>query len=77
LSIFRNKKALFQKRKKLIKKFQKIPDYSWSPTEFILNETKFTVPLPECGPTNFDHSVGLRFQAEATREAIAKGIFHF
>ncbi len=29
--------------------------------------------LPECEKTNFHRSVGLRFEAEAIRDAIAKG----
>ena len=31
-------------------------------------------PLPECALTNFPNSVGLRFQAEAAREAISQGL---
>lgn len=54
-----------------------IPDFSWCPTEYILNGEKYTDPLPPCGHTNFDGSVGLRFQAEAAREAISKGSFLF
>jgi len=38
-----------------------IPDYSWCPSEFILNKSEhFTFPMPECTKTNFDNSVGLR-----------------
>lgn len=52
-----------------------IPDFSWCPQEYLVNGEKRVVPLPECAsPTIFDNSVGLRFQAEAARQAIAKGL---
>ena len=38
-----------------------IPSFSWCPSEMILpNGEVFSEALPECGPTNFDNSVGLR-----------------
>lgn len=52
----------------------RIPNFSWCPTEYYVNETKHVEPIPECTPTNFDRSVGLRFQAEAIREPISKGL---
>jgi hypothetical protein len=39
-----------------------IPEYSWAPTEMILPDGGMVrEALPECGPTNFARSVGLRF----------------
>jgi len=56
-----------------------IPEFSWSPSRLILpNGETFSSPLPELNQkyptTNFSNSVGLRFQAEAVREAISKGL---
>jgi hypothetical protein len=39
----------------------KIPNFSWCPNEFIVNnKERFEFPLPECAKTNFLNSVGLR-----------------
>jgi len=39
-----------------------IPEYSWAPTDLILPTGEMVKEaLPECSPTNFDRSVGLRF----------------
>ena len=51
-----------------------IPDFSWCPTEYIVNGVKHEIPLPECDKTNYHHSVGLRWQAEAIREPISQGL---
>jgi hypothetical protein len=52
----------------------KLPDHSWCPTEIVLaNGEKHKEPLPYVEGMNFYNSVGLRFEAEAAREAIAKG----
>lgn len=50
-----------------------IPHHSWCPTELIVNDQKHTIPLAEL-KTNFDNSVGLQFEAEAVRLAIANGL---
>ena len=53
----------------------KIPNNSFAPTELILpNGYVVRDELPQCGATNFPNSVGLRFQAEAAREAISQGL---
>ena len=51
-----------------------IPENSWCPTQYIVNGVKHEIPMPECAPTNYDNSVGLRFQAEAIRDPISKGL---
>ena len=39
-----------------------IPEYSWAPSEMVLPDGGVVrETLPECGPTNFARSVGLRF----------------
>ena len=42
-----------------------------------MNDVKHVEPLPESEPTHFTNSVGLRFQAEGVREAIANGKLDF
>jgi len=51
-----------------------IPEFSWCPIEYVVNGRLFREELPECEKTNFHRSVGLRYQAEAVREVIAKGL---
>jgi len=61
------------------KDVMQIPDYSWSPHKLLLpgNEVFEAEKLEfnEKYPTiNFDNSLCLRFEAEAVREAISKGL---
>jgi dihydrodiol dehydrogenase / D-xylose 1-dehydrogenase (NADP) len=51
-----------------------IPEYAWCPTKMIMPDgTIYEEKLPEC-KTNYYNSVGLRFQAEAVRQAISNGL---
>lgn len=51
-----------------------IPHFSWCPSELILpNGEVAKFPYPECAETNFQNSVGLRYQAESAYEAISNG----
>lgn len=49
-----------------------IPEHA--PSEYFLNGVKHSEPLPECQWNEKKYKVGLRFQAEAAREAIAQGL---
>jgi dihydrodiol dehydrogenase / D-xylose 1-dehydrogenase (NADP) len=53
-----------------------IPDFAWCPTKLIMpNGTLYEEKLPDDQiQTNYERSVCLRFQAEAIREAIGKGL---
>jgi dihydrodiol dehydrogenase / D-xylose 1-dehydrogenase (NADP) len=51
-----------------------IPEFVWCPTKLIMPDgTLHEEHLPDV-KTNYDRSVGLRYQAEAIREAIGKGL---
>lgn len=51
-----------------------IPEYAWCPTKLIMPDGSLhEEKLPECG-TYYKNSVGLRFQAEAARQAISEGL---
>ena len=52
---------------------KKIPEFAWCPTKLIMPDgTLHEEKLPEC-KTHYFNSIGLRFQAEAARQAIGKG----
>ena len=50
-----------------------IPNHSWCPTELIVNGEKYTIPLPPVN-TQFDNGIGIKFEVEAVRQAIASGL---
>jgi len=51
-----------------------IPEFAWCPLKLILpNGELFTAKLPKSDATNFFHSAGLSYEAEAARKAIYEG----
>ncbi|XP_019935572.1 trans-1,2-dihydrobenzene-1,2-diol dehydrogenase [Paralichthys olivaceus] len=53
----------------------KVPDHMWSPTSLVVNgkETQYPVPEPHL-PLNFLNSTGMRYEAEAVRQCLLKGL---
>ncbi|XP_077570299.1 trans-1,2-dihydrobenzene-1,2-diol dehydrogenase-like [Stigmatopora nigra] len=53
----------------------KIPAHMWCPTSMVVNGKESHYPLPEPDlPLNFLNSTGMRYEAEAVRQCLLKGL---